>query len=354
MKTQSSLNPSALARQLVDGLLTHHQSILAHFRSGFILKLKITFTGTLCSLLFSFGYRIIPLAKKIFPHRVRLQTHYSREELRFLLSDKGTIIAFSHPSLGDPLRAFLAIYDLFSELGLPLGRCCFPVNLPWYETICRSRRQLSKVNVDILPLLTKATQQRLADPQQQPLLDHIKAQLDRNFSQAVISILAENGCVIIAPSSTRSRYLYTDAQQAQTGQGLPPAISFLLATAQRRHLDLNRINILPVGITLNDKSVFGQLNPFKTDTVTIGAPLNAGLMVAIKKSLRLDHTVTKALEPLVPTSYHYPGAHRTVRYISSVPPGFKFEAKSRKLLFFRRLWFSSGGFFFAPPPHFRI
>jgi len=124
--------------------------------------------------------------------------------------DNTIVIGFNHPSLGEICRLL--------HIGLkyyPDREFLFPVNLPWYESIVPVLPQLHRLGINITPMITPATEEKLNrkfsdDQQKLDEVQFLKMAFDKKYIRELKNIAEKNGVVFVAPSATRQKEIIGD------------------------------------------------------------------------------------------------------------------------------------------------
>ena len=232
----------------------------------------------------------VRLARFIFPYKVAGHTPEA--------SQNGQIFVINHPTLNDPLCAIAYALGMY-----PGRKMIIPVNLPWYEGICKYRGKLLTLGVNIVPILTPETAKRLGE--QAPVAE-IQRGLMADYMAALVDTLAAGGLAVVAQQATRRRHVFCDAGQAANGEGILATVSFILAGLRRAKL-MDRAEIVPLGVVPHSLQAKARLNPFCRYTLCVGAPILAADLGAAKNAARrpADFYVLQKLAELLPKAYHF-------------------------------------------------
>jgi len=289
--------------------MEHGKSVLLNFgEPGRLLKRKMAITGFICRLLLFIVFNpIFLLRAKMKPSLWKRRKAIARKLGRFMFpfklegeqassSSRGQIIVINHPTLNDPICATLYALDLYPEREIII-----PVNLPWFEGLCRYRLKLLKIGVKIVPILTPETAKRLGS---NDLVPSVQAALIKNYTTEFAETLRRGGLAVVAQQATRQRYVFTDSAQSESGNGILSTVSLIL-TGLRRNKLLEQACFIPIGIIPHDVHTKPKLNPFRKYTLNIGKSIVASDLIAIKNDAKrpADLYMLQKIAELLPSEY---------------------------------------------------
>lgn len=300
------MSPSA--SEMIEGM-ERGESVLRTFgKPGRRLKRKIAPAGFLCRVLFFTIFNPIFLLRarmnpNVWQSRRRVAARNARFFFPFSIkgyegapTDRGKIIVINHPTLNDPLCAIIHALESFA------GEIIVPVNLPWYESICRYRKKLLGAGIKLVPILTPETAKRLGTENH---ISNTQTTLVANYTAEFAKTIADGGIAVVAQQATRQRYLFTNPSQAETGDGILSTVTFILLSMRRAKI-LEKTEVIPIGVIPYDFSAKPNLNPFRKYTLNIEEPILAANLAAEKNAAKYsaDLAVLKHLEELLPEEYH--------------------------------------------------
>ncbi|MCL1912843.1 MAG: hypothetical protein FWG10_02900 [Eubacteriaceae bacterium] len=301
-----STNASNIINDMENG-----KSVLLTFgEPGRVLKRKMMLTGFFCRILLFFIFNPFVLIhekfnpniwyrKKLNALRfVRLIFPYSVNGYELAASPCGHIMVTNHPTLNDPICAILYAFSIFPEREIIV-----PVNLPWFESICRYRTKLFKIGVNLVPILTPATALRLGANDR---VSALQTSLVANYSSEFAKTISGGGLAVVAQQATRQRYVFADKNQSITGENILSTISLVLLNIRRAKL-ADQTYFVPVGVTPHSLSAKPKLNPFCKYSLNIGVPILASDLALVNNEAKrsADLYILQKIAELVPPDYHY-------------------------------------------------
>ncbi|MBP0968723.1 MAG: hypothetical protein J5744_01105 [Oscillospiraceae bacterium] len=125
-------------------------------------------------------------------------------------SEDTIVVGFNHPSLGEVCRLLHIGFDSY-----PDREFLFPVNLPWYESMVGVIPELHRLGINITPMITPATEQKLTqrfegDQGKMDEIEFLRMVFDRRYIKEIKSIASKKGVIFIAPSATRQKEIIGD------------------------------------------------------------------------------------------------------------------------------------------------
>ena len=299
---------SSLASNMISEM-AHGKSVLLNFGApGRLLKRKMAITGFICRLL------LFIIFNPIFLLRARTKSHlwkrrkaiaiklgcfmfpFKLEGQQALSASQGQIIVINHPTLNDPICASLYALNLY-----PDREIIIPVNLPWFEGLCRYRLKLLKIGIKIVPILTPETAKRLGS---NDLIPSVQTALIKNYTTEFAKTLRCGGLAVVAQQATRQRYIFTDSAQLESGTGILSTVSLILAGLRRDKL-LEQACFVPVGVIPHDIHAKPKLNLFRKYTLNVGKSIVASDLIAIKNDAKrpADLYMLQKIAELMPLEY---------------------------------------------------
>ena len=304
--TIKSLSTSSLIDDMEQG-----KSILSTFgKRGRLLKRRTAMTGFASRLLLFVIFNPIVLYRAKRNPNIWQQLRVAAIRfVRFIfpfqakghpmpLSKQAQIFVINHPTLNDPICALLYALDLY-----PNREIIIPVNLPWFESLCRYRQKLLKIGINVVPVLTPETAKRLGSENQ---VSKIQSKLISNYIAELTNVLASGGLAIVAQQATRQRYIFSDPAQSESGDGILSTVSFILAGIRRAKL-LEKTSFIPLALIPHSVNTKSKLNLFRKYTLNFGVPIMASELGDIKNASKrpADLFVLQKLAELLPYEYRF-------------------------------------------------
>lgn len=140
-------------------------------------------------------------------------------------SEKGLVVGFNHPSLGEIARILMMKVDVMGEKPM-----LFPVNLPWYEALASDFDKIKMLGIIITPTITPATWKKLglekgsAFYESGNRLKHEFRDLYTTRSEAAIK---NGGVIFVAPSATRQATVFKNEKVYTGEEEIIPTMSVL-------------------------------------------------------------------------------------------------------------------------------
>jgi len=301
------------------------ESVLLTFgKPGRILKRKIALTGFICRVLLFFVFNPVfmlrvrfasgkPSSKLTKPGNehdiwyrrkiaalrvVRMLCPFDTTGHKVEESPCGHVAVINHPTLNDPICGVVYILSRF-----PDREIIVPVNLPWFESVCRYRSKLRKIGINLVPILTPQTAMRLGENEN---IRSVQSAFMANYVAGFVDTLSRNGLAIVAQQATRQRYLFANPAQAESGEDILSTVTLLLLSLKRAKL-LEQTLFVPVGVIPHSLSAKPRLNILRKYELNVGKPIPAMDLSAVKNAAKrpADLHVLRKLMELVPSDYHY-------------------------------------------------
>jgi len=296
-----------IASELIAGMESGKSVVLTFGEPGRILKRKISATGIASRLLLWLIFN--PLA--LFRANERTWQRRRKAAIRivslfFPFAQKGgeentpghgQVLVINHPTLNDPLCAVLYALKTY-----PANQLVVPVNLPWFESICKYRQKLLKIGINIVPILTPKTAKRLGEGDK---IAEVQTVLMANYMTELTNTLSAGGVAIVAQQATRQRYLFTSNEQQETGEGILATISFIVLAVKRAKL-LAQTEFVPIGVVPHSLQAKSKLNLFSKYTLNIGKSISGEELAAVKNAAKrpVDFFMLNKLAELMPKEWH--------------------------------------------------
>ena len=183
----------------------------------------------------------------------------------------GLIIGFNHPSLGEILRLIALISKEYPE-----NNYLFPVNLPWYESLCPVIDKMKEAGFYLTPIVTPSTKQKIENTAGKEMLN-IATSIGTGFNMVYMNLCKKfakaKDIIIVAPSATRQATVFkTDAELCKRTRIEPQTMSLLVQTISREVKKSDELKFLPIavvppttgkrGLNLGYEYKFGICKPF--------------------------------------------------------------------------------------------
>jgi len=140
-------------------------------------------------------------------------------------SEKGLVIGFNHPSLGEIARILTMKIDIMGEKPM-----LFPVNLPWYEALAPDFDRIKMLGIIITPTNTPATWEKIK-LQKGTALYEAGNRLKREFRDMYTNLSHETvkngGVIFVAPSATRQQTVFKTPEVYNGKEEVIPTMSVL-------------------------------------------------------------------------------------------------------------------------------
>ena len=162
-------------------------------------------------------------------------------------SEKGLVVGFNHPSLGEIARILTMKVDIMGEKPM-----LFPVNLPWYEALAPFYDKIKMLGIIITPTITPATWEKMVGmglSKGTPLYtagNRIKHEFRDMYTDLSHQIIKEGGVIFVAPSATRQAKVFKTPEVYNGEEPVIPTMS-LLALRLYRDPEMN-CDFLPMAV----------------------------------------------------------------------------------------------------------
>ena len=223
-------------------------------------------------------------------------------------SEKGLVMGFNHPSLGEIARILMMKMDVMGEKPM-----LFPVNLPWYEALAPDYDRISKLGIIITPTITPSTWSKMKLEKGTPLYDEgskLKRAFRDLYTERSHQILKEGGVIFVAPSATRQATVFKTREVYDKKEPIIPTMS-VLALELYKDPKMN-CDFLPMAV-LPPENYKRGLNFFKHYKLIPGEILTAaeirkkyiGKDTDATKLPELDYEFHKRLADKLPKKFWY-------------------------------------------------
>ena len=140
-------------------------------------------------------------------------------------SERGLVIGFNHPSLGEIARILMMKIDVMGNKPM-----YFPVNLPWYESLAPNYDRIKRLGIIITPTITPATWSKIGLKEGTPLYEagnRLKHEFRDIYTQISHDGLKNGGVVFVAPSATRQATVFKNEDVYNHKEDIIPTMSVL-------------------------------------------------------------------------------------------------------------------------------
>ena len=185
-------------------------------------------------------------------------------------SEKGLVIGFNHPSLGEIARILMMKMDVMGDKPM-----LFPVNLPWYEALATDYDRILQLGIIITPTITPSTWTKMNLKKGTALFEQ-GSRLKREFRDLYTKLSCEclklGGVIFVAPSATRQKTVFKNKEVYDKEVAIIPTMSVLAIDLYRD--PKMQCDFLPMGI-LPPEGYGKSLNFFKTYRLIPGEKFTA-------------------------------------------------------------------------------
>ena len=185
-------------------------------------------------------------------------------------SEKGLVVGFNHPSLGEIARILMMKMDVMGEKPM-----LFPVNLPWYEALATDYDRIRQLGIIITPTITPSTWTKMNLRKGTPEFEQgsrLKREFRDLYTRLSRECLREGGVIFVAPSATRQKTVFANKAVYDKEEPIIPTMS-VLAIDLFSDKDLN-CDFLPMAI-LPPEGYGKSLNFFKSYKLIPGEKFTA-------------------------------------------------------------------------------
>ncbi|MDO4612285.1 MAG: hypothetical protein Q4B29_02390 [Candidatus Saccharibacteria bacterium] len=140
-------------------------------------------------------------------------------------AEKGLVVGFNHPSLGEIARILMMKIDVMGEKPM-----LFPVNLPWYEALANDFDKIKMLGIIITPTITPATWKKLGLKEGTKLYENanrIKRGFRDMYTEMSEEAVKNGGVIFVAPSATRQQTVFKTEQVYTKEEDVIPTMSVL-------------------------------------------------------------------------------------------------------------------------------
>ena len=159
-------------------------------------------------------------------------------------SQNGLVVGFNHPSLGEIARILTMKIDKMGNRTM-----LFPVNLPWYEALCKYYDKIKLLGIVITPTITPSTWNKLGLKEGTELYDdatRIKHEFREAYTKESHDIVKNGGVIFVAPSATRQAKVFKTPAVYRKEEDIIPTMA-VLALRLLKDPEMN-CDFLPMGV----------------------------------------------------------------------------------------------------------
>lgn len=265
------------AEEVIDKLQHGNYSLLATLGAE-KLRREMVPVGKICNA--AINYVLGTTGKGISEEHSRLAREKLVKRLKKLTpgeyegfphdSEKGLVVGFNHPSLGEIARILMMKMDAMGEKPM-----LFPVNLPWYEALATDYDRIRQLGIIITPTITPTTWAKMNLKKGTPEFEQgsrLKREFRDLYTRLSRECLKEGGVIFVAPSATRQKTVFVNKAVYDKQEPIIPTMS-VLAIDLFSDKDLN-CDFLPMAI-LPPEGYGKSLNFFKSYKLIPGEKFTA-------------------------------------------------------------------------------
>lgn len=185
-------------------------------------------------------------------------------------SEKGMVIGFNHPSLGEIARILTMKIDIMGDKLM-----YFPVNLPWYEALAPNFDRIRRLGIVITPTITPATWKKMGLKEGTRLYEvgnRLKHEFRNIYTDLSHEAIKNGGVIFVAPSATRQATVFKNEETYQKEEEIIPTMS-MLALKLYADPEMN-CDFLPMAV-LPPKNYKRGLNFYKRYRLIPGEAMSA-------------------------------------------------------------------------------
>lgn len=156
----------------------------------------------------------------------------------------GLVVGFNHPSLGEIAHILTMKIDKMGSRTM-----LFPVNLPWYEALCKYYDKIKLLGIIITPTITPSTWNKLGLKEGTELYDdatRIKHEFREAYTKESHDIVKNGGVIFVAPSATRQAKVFKTPAVYRKEEDIIPTMA-VLALRLLKDPEMN-CDFLPMGV----------------------------------------------------------------------------------------------------------
>ena len=159
-------------------------------------------------------------------------------------SERGLVVGFNHPSLGEIARILTMKVDIMGEKPM-----LFPVNLPWYEALAPFYDKIKMLGIIITPTITPSTWAKMNLTKGTWLYEagnRLKHEFRDMYTDLSHETIKNGGVIFVAPSATRQATVFKTPEVYNGEEPVIPTMS-LLALRLYRDPEMN-CDFLPMAV----------------------------------------------------------------------------------------------------------
>ena len=140
-------------------------------------------------------------------------------------SDRGLVVGFNHPSLGEIARILVMKIDIMGDKPM-----YFPVNLPWYEALAPNYERIKRLGIILTPTITPSTWAKMKLTEgtwQYEQGNRLKREFRDIYTKLSHDAVKEGGVIFVAPSATRQATVFKNKEQYKGNEDITPTMSLL-------------------------------------------------------------------------------------------------------------------------------
>lgn len=140
-------------------------------------------------------------------------------------SERGLVIGFNHPSLGEIGRIMMMKIDIMGDKPM-----YFPVNLPWYEALAPNFDRIKRLGIVITPTITPSTWKKMGLKEGTLLYEagsRIKKEFRDIYTNLSHNAVKNGGVIFVAPSATRQATVFKNEEVFKGEEEVIPTMSML-------------------------------------------------------------------------------------------------------------------------------
>lgn len=140
-------------------------------------------------------------------------------------NEKGLVVGFNHPSLGEIARILMMKVDVMGEKPM-----LFPVNLPWYEALASDFDKIRMLGIIITPTITPSTWNKLELEKGTKLYEsgnRLKHEFRDLYTERSHEAIKNGGVIFVAPSATRQKTVFKNEKVYTKEEEVIPTMSVL-------------------------------------------------------------------------------------------------------------------------------
>ena len=159
-------------------------------------------------------------------------------------SDKGLVVGFNHPSLGEIARILTMKIDIMGDKPM-----YFPVNLPWYEVLMPNYEKIKRLGIILTPTITPKLFDRMnleKDSWQHDVVVRLRKEFRHIYTDLSHEAVKNGGVIFVAPSATRQAKVFKTKAEYDGKETIIPTMSLL---AVKLYSDENvKCDFLPMAV----------------------------------------------------------------------------------------------------------